>query len=60
MPGGTILPVLGGLGCSSQTPCPYDAYSLRARAGKKRSRASALSIPERFIFLLRQQPIRLT
>jgi len=27
MPGGTNLPVLRGLGCSSQTPWPYDAYS---------------------------------
>ena len=27
MPGGTNLPVLGGLGCCSQTPYPYDAYS---------------------------------
>ena len=26
-PGGTIFPVLGGLGCSSQTPYPYDAYT---------------------------------
>ena len=27
MPGGTNLPVLQGLGCSSQTPWPYNAYS---------------------------------
>jgi len=26
MPGGTNFPALGGLGCGSQTPYPYDAY----------------------------------
>ena len=29
MPGGTNLPVLGGLGRGSRTPYPYDAYPPR-------------------------------
>jgi hypothetical protein len=39
MPGGTNSPVLPGLGRGSQTPYPYDAYTLRISDVEPRLRA---------------------